>query len=86
MPFAAADSVTVTVSVWPDFRSAIVTLENGAMVCRSVVNWPATVPLIVGGTATSVVTTVVVLFVAVASAVSVSAMVKVVVTVRPGAT
>ncbi len=49
MPFAAADSVTVTVSVWLALVSAIVTPENGAMVVRSVVAWPATVPLIVGG-------------------------------------
>ena len=51
MPFAAADSVTVTVSVWLAFVSAIATPENGAMVTRSVVAWPATVPLIVGGAA-----------------------------------
>ena len=34
VPFAAADSVTVTVSVWPTFTSAMVTFENGAMVCQ----------------------------------------------------
>ena len=47
---------------------------------------PATVPLIVGGTAMSVAMTVVVLSVALAPIVSVSVMVNWVVTVQPGGT
>ena len=80
MPFAAADSVIVTVSVWPHSASAIVTAENGAMVAS---RWSTASDRAAdsrrngngGGE------TVVLLSVAVAPAVSITAMVKLVVTV-----
>jgi len=87
VPFAVADCVTVTVSVWPKFWSATVTLENGEIGVRSPVVWPATVPLIVGATVPAVAITVVMLLAFRAGpAVSMSVMVKVVVTVPPCAT
>ena len=76
----------VTVSVWPKSRSLIETPENGVIVASSVVVWPATAPVITGGSFTAVATTVVVLLLLVPPAVSVAWMVKVVVTELPGAT
>ena len=56
------------------------------MVAGSVTVWPATVPVIVGATVPAVAMPDVVLSAAVAPAVSVSVIVKVVVTAWPGAT
>src|SRR5271167_72305 len=86
MPFAAADSVTVTVSVWPTFASAISAPANGVTVPRSVIAWLAVLAVIVGGTAAKVAVTEVEALVAVCAAVSVTLMLKLVVTLVFGAT
>ena len=87
VPSAVVEGVTVTVSVWPMFLSVIVTFTKGATVDVSGVIAPVLpAPKMVGATATSVATTLVVASLAVAPAASVTLMVKPVVTVWPGAT
>ena len=56
-------SVMVTVSLAPTSGSLMVTPENGRSVWSSLINWPATVPVITGGSFTAVAPTEVVLLV-----------------------
>ena len=77
----------MTVSVSPAFGSAIAILANGLIVAASLTACPATAPVIVGGdSAAAVAITLVVVLLAVAPDVSVTLIVKSVVTVLPGAT
>src|SRR5262245_28053524 len=85
-PLAAVDRLTVTVRFCAGETTApMVTLWNGASVALSLTAWLAAVPVMVGGSPIAVVTTVVVVSL-VAAMPSSAVMVKVVVTVLPGAT
>ena len=84
---AGSSSSTSTVSVWAGLStSPIVTPVKGPMVPVSSTVCPATVPAIVGASFTEVVTTVVVPFTTGAATPSSTMMVKVVVSLSPGAT
>ena len=82
-PLAALSSVTDTVSEVEGSISPRVTPVNGVIVVMSVTVCPAAAPLIVGALLMLVLTTVVVVFVTAKAMASLTATVKVVVSVLP---